>query len=117
MKFLSCARLATERRNRDNRPVSLDTQCHVAQAVRKPLEPPQPAANGHLELEGFNLPPARQSAVRLKGAGYQIVHVVSLAMRSFACNEAQAPTGEMAVIPPSIKKSAPTTYAESSDAR
>src|SRR5438309_10172458 len=49
------SRLATERRARDNRPVSLDTQCHVAQTVRKPLEPPQPAANGHLELEGFNL--------------------------------------------------------------
>jgi hypothetical protein len=32
-------------------------------------------------------------------------------------NEAHAPTGEMAVTPPSIKKSAPTTYAESSDAR
>src|SRR2546426_1825190 len=61
--------LATERRDRDNRPVSLDTQCHVAQTVRKPLEPPQPAANGHLELEGFNLPPARQAAVRVKGAG------------------------------------------------
>ena len=63
------ARLATERRDRDNRSVSLDTQCHVAQAVREPLEPPQPAANGHLELEGFNLPPARQAAVRFKGAG------------------------------------------------
>ena len=36
---------------------------------------------------------------------------------STLCNEAQAPTGEMAVTPPSIKKSAPTTYAESSDAR
>ena len=33
------------------------------------------------------------------------------------CNEAQAPTAEMAVTPPSIRKSAPTTYAESSDAR
>jgi hypothetical protein len=33
------------------------------------------------------------------------------------CNEAQAPTGEMAETPPSIRKSAPTTYAESSDAR
>jgi hypothetical protein len=33
------------------------------------------------------------------------------------CNEAQAPTPEMAVTPPSIRKSAPTTYAESSDAR
>jgi len=33
------------------------------------------------------------------------------------CSEAQAPTDEMAVTPPSIKKSAPTTYAESSDAR
>ena len=32
-------------------------------------------------------------------------------------NEAHAPTPEMAVTPPSIKKSAPTTYAESSDAR
>lgn len=32
-------------------------------------------------------------------------------------NEAQAPTAEMAVTPPSIRKSAPTTYAESSDAR
>lgn len=32
-------------------------------------------------------------------------------------NEAQVPTAEMAVTPPSIKKSAPTTYAESSDAR
>ena len=32
-------------------------------------------------------------------------------------NDAQAPTGEMAVTPPSIRKSAPTTYAESSDAR
>ena len=32
-------------------------------------------------------------------------------------NEAQAPTSEMAVTPPSIRKSAPTTYAESSDAR
>ena len=31
--------------------------------------------------------------------------------------EVQAPTGEMAVTPPSIRKSAPTTYAESSDAR
>src|SRR5215468_6170164 len=30
---------------------------------------------------------------------------------------AQAPTAEMAVAPPSIRKSAPTTYAESSDAR
>jgi hypothetical protein len=29
----------------------------------------------------------------------------------------QAPTAEMAVAPPSIRKSAPTTYAESSDAR
>src|SRR6516164_7849764 len=27
------SRLATERRDRDNRPVSLDTQCHVAQTV------------------------------------------------------------------------------------
>jgi hypothetical protein len=31
--------------------------------------------------------------------------------------EGQAPTAEMAVTPPSIRKSAPTTYAESSDAR
>src|SRR6266852_4602773 len=38
---------------------------------------------------------------------------------AYACiyNEAQAPTTEMAVTPPSIKKSAPTTYTESSDAR
>src|SRR5437016_13519816 len=36
---------------------------------------------------------------------------------STLCNEAQAPTVEMAVVPPSIRKSAPTTYAESSDAR
>src|SRR5262249_48024124 len=36
---------------------------------------------------------------------------------STLCNEAQAPTGEMAVTPPSIRKSAPTTYEESSDAR
>src|SRR5262249_62407554 len=35
----------------------------------------------------------------------------------FNCDEAQAPTPEMAVTPPSIGKSAPTTYAESSDAR
>src|SRR2546428_2849874 len=62
------ARLATERRDRDNRPVSLDTQCHAAQTVRKPLEPPQPAANGHLELEGSNLPPARQAAGPVKAA-------------------------------------------------
>ena len=33
------------------------------------------------------------------------------------CKEAQVPTPEMAVTPPSIRKSAPTTYAESSDAR
>ena len=32
-------------------------------------------------------------------------------------NEAQAPTAQMAVTPPSIRKSAPTTYVESSDAR
>ncbi len=34
--------------------------------------------------------------------------------RAKACiyNEAQAPTAEMAVTPPSIKKSAPTTYAD-----
>ena len=32
-------------------------------------------------------------------------------------HEAQAPTAEMAETPPSIRKSAPTTYAESSDAR
>src|SRR5262249_22925761 len=32
------SRLATEGRDRDNRPVSLDMQCHVAQSVRKPLE-------------------------------------------------------------------------------
>src|SRR5262249_36258984 len=63
------ARLATERRYRDNRPVSLDLQCHVAQTAGTPLDPPWPAANGHLELEGFNLPPARQAAVRVKGAG------------------------------------------------
>ena len=36
---------------------------------------------------------------------------------STLCNEAQAPTAELAATPPSIKKSAPTTYAESSDAR
>src|SRR2546426_4338170 len=71
------ARRATERRDRDTRPVSLDTQCHVAQAVRKPREPPQPAANGHLELEGFHLPPPRQAAVRVKGAGEQVFHAVS----------------------------------------
>jgi hypothetical protein len=71
------ARRATERRDRDTRPVSLDTQCHVAQAVRKPREPPQPAANGHLELEGFHLPPPRQAAVRVKGAGEQVFHEVS----------------------------------------
>src|SRR5258708_37648049 len=61
--------IATERHDGDNGPVSLDTQCHVAQTVRKSLETPQPAANGHLELEGFNLPPARQAAVRFKGTG------------------------------------------------
>ncbi len=33
------------------------------------------------------------------------------------CVLTQAPTAEMAVAPPSIRKSAPTTYAESSDAR
>src|SRR5712671_6263549 len=71
------ARLATERRDCHTRPVSLDTQCHVAQTVRKPLEPPQPAANGHLELEGFHLPPPRQAAVRVKGAGEQVFHAVS----------------------------------------
>lgn len=32
-------------------------------------------------------------------------------------NEAQAPTADMAETPPSIRKSAPTTYVESSDAR
>ena len=37
--------------------------------------------------------------------------------RDSPANEAQAPTAEMAVTPPSIRKSAPTTYAESSDAR
>src|SRR6516165_7854864 len=78
------SRLATERRDRDNRPVSLETQCRVAQAVRKPLEPPQPAANGHLELEGFDLPPSRHAAVRFKGAAQQIFHAVSLAMSSCA---------------------------------
>jgi hypothetical protein len=31
--------------------------------------------------------------------------------------QGQAPTAEMAVTPPSIRKSAPTTYTESSDAR
>src|SRR5439155_22491324 len=36
---------------------------------------------------------------------------------STICNDGQAPTAEMAVTPPSIRKSAPTTYAESSDAR
>ena len=41
----------------------------AVKAVRKSLEPPQPAANGHLELEGFDLPPSRQAAVRFKGAG------------------------------------------------
>src|SRR5262249_51036973 len=71
------ARRATERRDRDTRPVSLDTQCHVAQAVRKPREPPQPAANGYLELEGFHLPPPRQAAVRVKGTGEQVFHEVS----------------------------------------
>jgi hypothetical protein len=37
--------------------------------------------------------------------------------RCSLADEAQAPTAEMAVTPPSIRKSAPTTYAESSDAR
>ena len=36
---------------------------------------------------------------------------------ALAMHAAQAPTPEMAVTPPSIRKSAPTTYAESSDAR
>ena len=36
---------------------------------------------------------------------------------ALAMHAAQAPTAEMAVTPPSIRKSAPTTYAESSDAR
>ena len=36
---------------------------------------------------------------------------------SALCNGAQAPTPEMAVTPPSIRKSAPTTHAELSDAR
>src|SRR5262245_12900191 len=76
-RAVSGARRATERRDRDTRPVSLDTQCHVAQAVRKPREPPQPAANGHLDLEGFHLPPPRQAAVRVKGTGEQVFHEVS----------------------------------------
>src|SRR3984893_15408787 len=36
---------------------------------------------------------------------------------ALAMHAAQAPTAEMAVTPPSIRKSVPTTYAESSDAR
>src|SRR5215831_3503679 len=76
-RAVSGARLATERRDRDTRPVSLDTPWRGAQAVRKPREPPQPAANGHLELEGVNLPPPRQAAVRVKGAGEQVFHEVS----------------------------------------
>src|SRR5206468_1328204 len=36
--------------------------------------------------------------------------------QALAMHAAQAPTAEMAVTPPSIRKSAPTTYAESSDA-
>jgi len=36
---------------------------------------------------------------------------------ALAMHAAQAPTPEMAVTPPSIRKSAPTTYVESSDAR
>ena len=35
----------------------------------------------------------------------------------YSRSAAQASTGEIAVTPPSIRKSAPTTYAESSDAR
>ena len=42
---------------------------------------------------------------------------LSLHVSSTLYSEAQAPTAEIAVTPPSIKKSAPTTYAESSDAR
>src|SRR5260370_22543735 len=44
------ARLATEWRDRDNRPVSLDTQCHVAEPFRKPLHPPPPPAHRHPTL-------------------------------------------------------------------
>ena len=33
-------------------------------------------------------------------------------LASSLCNEAQAPTAEMAVTPPSIGKPAPTTYAD-----
>src|SRR5262245_21390895 len=41
----------------------------------------------------------------------------SVLHHDIAGNEAQEPTAEMAVTPSSIRKSAPTTYAESSDAR
>jgi hypothetical protein len=55
-----------------------------------------------------------------KGCGKTLRLVVAtfLALAVYTPNaHAQAPTDEMAVTPPSIRKSAPTTYAESSDAR
>src|SRR2546426_10925112 len=44
------ARRATERRDRDTRPASPETQGRGAQAGREPRGPRQPAATGHLAL-------------------------------------------------------------------
>ena len=43
--------------------------------------------------------------------------LAALAWIGVASAQAQVPTAEIAETPPSIKKSDPTTYAESSDAR
>ena len=55
--------------------------------------------------------------IHLESRRVEIAGITVHGAASTLCNEAQAPTPEIAVTPPSIRKSAPTTYAESSDAR
>ena len=60
------------------------------------------------------LDPIARRALQREFSGWKTFPPIQV---SIHCNEAQAPTAEMAATPPSIRKSAPTTYAESSDAR
>ena len=52
----------------------------------------------------------------LLGLGTEVLHHCDPPLQKVT-HRRQAPTAEMAATPPSIRKSAPTTYAESSDAR
>ncbi len=91
------------------------TRC--AASSTPPTRPARPAPRQQCSISTFSLRQTHILSTTCPVQQHQDHVMLANCPHSTSDNEAQAPTLEMAVTPPSIRKSVPTTYAESSDAR